>query len=50
MFCSMCVSGNGGKPNLMTKPDLNNKVSPGNNGKPNGQKIINGPEGIKWVG
>uniref|UniRef100_A0A803TL32 Fibronectin type III domain containing 1 n=1 Tax=Anolis carolinensis TaxID=28377 RepID=A0A803TL32_ANOCA len=28
---------------------LNNKITPGNNGKRNGQKIINGPQGIKWV-
>ncbi|XP_062832770.1 fibronectin type III domain-containing protein 1 isoform X2 [Anolis carolinensis] len=41
--------GNGGRPNLTTKQDLNNKITPGNNGKRNGQKIINGPQGIKWV-
>nr|XP_028579648.1 fibronectin type III domain-containing protein 1 [Podarcis muralis] len=41
--------GNGGRPNLTTKPDQNNKVVPGTNGKRNGQKIINGPQGIKWI-
>ncbi|XP_042302420.1 fibronectin type III domain-containing protein 1 isoform X2 [Sceloporus undulatus] len=41
--------GNGGRPNLTTKTDTNNKITPGNNGKQNGQKIINGPQGIKWI-
>ncbi|KAH0622418.1 hypothetical protein JD844_024715 [Phrynosoma platyrhinos] len=41
--------GNGGRPNLTTKTDLNNKIIPGNNGKQNGQRIINGPQGIKWI-
>lgn len=50
MLCVVYISGNGGRPNLTTKPDQNNKVVPGTNGKRNGQKIINGPQGIKWVG
>uniref|UniRef100_G1KVC5 Fibronectin type III domain containing 1 n=1 Tax=Anolis carolinensis TaxID=28377 RepID=G1KVC5_ANOCA len=37
------------KPLPSTFQDLNNKITPGNNGKRNGQKIINGPQGIKWV-
>lgn len=50
MLCVVYISGNGGRPNLTTKPDQNNKVVPGTKGKRNGQKIINGPQGIKWVG
>ncbi|XP_072850808.2 fibronectin type III domain-containing protein 1 isoform X2 [Pogona vitticeps] len=41
--------GNGGRPNLTTKLDQNNKISPGNNGKRHGQKLINGPQGTKWI-
>lgn len=47
---TMYVSGNGRRPNVMTKTDLNNKIVPNNNGKRNGQKIISGPQGAKWVG
>lgn len=38
-----CVGYNG-------RPNVEGKVHPGSNGKPNGQRIINGPEGTKWVG
>ncbi|XP_004440583.1 PREDICTED: fibronectin type III domain-containing protein 1 isoform X1 [Ceratotherium simum simum] len=31
------------------RPDVEGKVLPGGNGKPNGQRIINGPQGTKWV-
>uniref|UniRef100_I3M961 Fibronectin type III domain-containing protein 1 n=1 Tax=Ictidomys tridecemlineatus TaxID=43179 RepID=I3M961_ICTTR len=31
------------------RPKVEEKVLPGNNGKPNGQRIINGPQGTKWV-
>ncbi|XP_060097595.1 fibronectin type III domain-containing protein 1 [Heteronotia binoei] len=41
--------GSGGRPNLTTKLDLNNKITPGGNGKRNGQRIINGPQGVKWI-
>ncbi|XP_058024477.1 fibronectin type III domain-containing protein 1 [Ahaetulla prasina] len=41
--------GNGGRPNLKTKTDPNNKIIPNNNGKRNGQKIISGPQGVKWI-
>ncbi|XP_070589871.1 fibronectin type III domain-containing protein 1 [Erythrolamprus reginae] len=37
--------GNGGRPNLKT----NNRIVPNNNGKQNGQKIISGPQGVKWI-
>ncbi|KAJ7342151.1 hypothetical protein JRQ81_009209, partial [Phrynocephalus forsythii] len=41
--------GNGGRPNLTTKPDQNNKIYLGNNGRRHGQKVINGPQGTKWI-
>uniref|UniRef100_A0A8C5SKE0 Fibronectin type-III domain-containing protein n=1 Tax=Laticauda laticaudata TaxID=8630 RepID=A0A8C5SKE0_LATLA len=41
--------GNGVRPNLTTKIDPNNKIVPNNNGKRNGQKIISGPQGVKWI-
>ncbi|ELW63255.1 Fibronectin type III domain-containing protein 1 [Tupaia chinensis] len=31
------------------RPPVEGKVLPGSNGKPNGQRIINGPQGTKWV-
>nr|XP_035152983.2 fibronectin type III domain-containing protein 1 isoform X2 [Callithrix jacchus] len=31
------------------RPNVEGKVLPGSNGKPNGQRIINGPQGTKWV-
>ncbi|XP_027489950.1 fibronectin type III domain-containing protein 1 isoform X2 [Corapipo altera] len=40
--------GYNGRPNLTTK-NGNGKIIPGNNGKPSGQKVINGPQGIKWI-
>lgn len=49
-FHHVCFSGNSGRPNLKTKTDPNNKIVPNNNGKRNGQKIISGPQGVKWVG
>ncbi|CAD7691590.1 unnamed protein product [Nyctereutes procyonoides] len=30
-------------------PNVEGKVLPGSNGKPSGQRIINGPQGTKWV-
>ncbi|KFP78924.1 Fibronectin type III domain-containing protein 1, partial [Acanthisitta chloris] len=42
--------GNSGRPNLTTKNgNGNGKIVPGNNGKPSGQKVINGPQGTKWI-
>ncbi|XP_010120839.1 PREDICTED: fibronectin type III domain-containing protein 1, partial [Chlamydotis macqueenii] len=42
--------GYNGKPNLTTKNgNGNGKVIPGNNGKPSGQRVINGPQGTKWI-
>lgn len=32
------------------RPNVEGKVLPGSNGKPSGQRIINGPQGTKWVG
>ncbi|KFR15288.1 Fibronectin type III domain-containing protein 1, partial [Opisthocomus hoazin] len=40
--------GYNGRPNLTTK-NGNGKIAPGNNGKPSGQKVINGPQGTKWI-
>ncbi|XP_077005514.1 fibronectin type III domain-containing protein 1 [Tamandua tetradactyla] len=31
------------------RPNIDGKVLPGSNGKLNGQRIINGPQGTKWV-
>lgn len=31
------------------RPNVEGKVPPGSNEKPNGQRIINGPQGTKWV-
>nr|XP_012615129.1 fibronectin type III domain-containing protein 1 isoform X3 [Microcebus murinus] len=31
------------------RPSVEGKALPGSNGKPNGQRIINGPQGTKWV-
>ncbi|KAM6181927.1 fibronectin type III domain-containing protein 1 isoform 2-T2 [Erethizon dorsatum] len=31
------------------RPNVEGKVLPGSNGKPSGQRIINGPQGTKWV-
>ncbi|XP_039108037.1 fibronectin type III domain-containing protein 1 [Hyaena hyaena] len=31
------------------RPNVEAKVLPGSNGKPSGQRIINGPQGTKWV-
>uniref|UniRef100_A0A8C9AIH0 Fibronectin type III domain-containing protein 1 n=1 Tax=Prolemur simus TaxID=1328070 RepID=A0A8C9AIH0_PROSS len=31
------------------QPNVEGKALPGSNGKPNGQRIINGPQGTKWV-
>lgn len=44
------ILGYNGRPNLTTKTNGNGKPLSGNNGKPTGQKIINGPQGTKWVG
>ncbi|KAG6929605.1 fibronectin type III domain containing 1 [Chelydra serpentina] len=41
--------GSNGRPNLTTKTNINGKMLPGNNGKPSGQRIINGPQGTKWI-
>ncbi|XP_071596595.1 fibronectin type III domain-containing protein 1 [Heliangelus exortis] len=42
--------GYNGRPNLTTKNgNGNGKVIPGNNGKPSGQRVINGPQGTKWI-
>ncbi|NXC95368.1 FNDC1 protein, partial [Certhia familiaris] len=42
--------GYNGRPNLTTKNgNGNGKIIPGNNGKPSGQKVINGPQGAKWI-
>uniref|UniRef100_A0A8C3TEU3 Fibronectin type III domain-containing protein 1 n=1 Tax=Chelydra serpentina TaxID=8475 RepID=A0A8C3TEU3_CHESE len=43
------ISGSNGRPNLTTKTNINGKMLPGNNGKPSGQRIINGPQGTKWI-
>ncbi|XP_074944126.1 fibronectin type III domain-containing protein 1 [Phalacrocorax aristotelis] len=40
--------GYNGRPNLTTK-NGNGKIIPGNNGKPGGQRVINGPQGTKWI-
>ncbi|XP_061327410.1 fibronectin type III domain-containing protein 1 [Pezoporus flaviventris] len=40
--------GYNGRPNLTTK-NGNGKIVPGNNGKPSGQRVINGPQGTKWI-
>ena len=32
------------------RPNGEGRVLPGSNGKPSGQRIINGPQGTKWVG
>lgn len=40
--------GYNGRPNLTTK-NGNGKILPGNNGKPSGQRVINGPQGTKWI-
>ncbi|KAM6139663.1 fibronectin type III domain-containing protein 1 [Phoenicopterus ruber ruber] len=42
--------GYNGRPNLTTKNgNGNGKMIPGNNGKPSGQRVINGPQGTKWI-
>ncbi|XP_039388954.1 fibronectin type III domain-containing protein 1 isoform X1 [Mauremys reevesii] len=41
--------GSNGRPNLTTKTNINGKILPGNNGKQSGQRIINGPQGTKWI-
>uniref|UniRef100_A0A8C4YT82 Fibronectin type III domain containing 1 n=1 Tax=Gopherus evgoodei TaxID=1825980 RepID=A0A8C4YT82_9SAUR len=41
--------GSNGRPNLTTKTNMNGKILPGNNGKLSGQRIINGPQGTKWI-
>ncbi|XP_050805363.1 fibronectin type III domain-containing protein 1 [Gopherus flavomarginatus] len=41
--------GSNGRPNLTTKTNINGKILPGNNGKLSGQRIINGPQGTKWI-
>ncbi|XP_053919546.1 fibronectin type III domain-containing protein 1 [Cuculus canorus] len=42
--------GYNGRPNLTTKNgNGNGKILPGNNGKPSGQRVINGPQGTKWI-
>ncbi|XP_054254232.1 fibronectin type III domain-containing protein 1 [Indicator indicator] len=42
--------GYNGRPNLTTKNENGNeKIIPGNNGKPSGQRVINGPQGTKWI-
>lgn len=38
-----CVGYNG-------RPNAEENIPPGSIGKPNGQRIINGPQGTKWVG
>uniref|UniRef100_A0A8C0JDS2 Fibronectin type III domain containing 1 n=1 Tax=Chelonoidis abingdonii TaxID=106734 RepID=A0A8C0JDS2_CHEAB len=43
------ISGSNGRPNLTTKTNINGKILPGNNGKLSGQRIINGPQGTKWI-
>ncbi|XP_078505329.1 fibronectin type III domain-containing protein 1 [Lissotriton helveticus] len=43
------VNGNNGRPNLTTKLSTNGQPLPNTNGKPVGQKIINGPHGTKWI-
>ncbi|NWH59791.1 FNDC1 protein, partial [Geococcyx californianus] len=44
------ISGYNGRPNLtMKNGNGNGKILPGNNGKPSGQKVINGPQGTKWI-
>ncbi|XP_065587599.1 fibronectin type III domain-containing protein 1 isoform X2 [Cyrtonyx montezumae] len=40
--------GYNGRPNLTTK-NGNGKILAGNNGKPSGQRVINGPQGTKWI-
>ncbi|XP_069462806.1 fibronectin type III domain-containing protein 1 [Ambystoma mexicanum] len=40
---------NNGRPNLATKQNTNGQTLSSNNGKTNGQKIINGPQGTKWI-
>ncbi|XP_074780864.1 fibronectin type III domain-containing protein 1 [Athene noctua] len=38
------------RPNLtMKNGNGNGKIIPGNNGKPSGQRVINGPQGTKWI-
>lgn len=44
LFSFVCHVGYNGRPNV------EGKVLPGSNGKPSGQRIINGPQGTKWVG
>uniref|UniRef100_A0A7N5JKU4 Fibronectin type III domain-containing protein 1 n=1 Tax=Ailuropoda melanoleuca TaxID=9646 RepID=A0A7N5JKU4_AILME len=36
-------------PGYNGRPNVEGKVLPGSNGKPSGQRIINGPQGTKWV-
>lgn len=43
-FFLPCHVGYNGRPNVEAK------ILPGSNGKPSGQRIINGPQGTKWVG
>lgn len=50
VYIVFSISGSNGRPNLTTKTNINGKILPGNNGKPSGQRIINGPQGTKWVG
>uniref|UniRef100_A0A673SSC8 Fibronectin type III domain containing 1 n=2 Tax=Suricata suricatta TaxID=37032 RepID=A0A673SSC8_SURSU len=37
------------RPGSNGRPNVEGKVLPGSNGKPSGQRIINGPQGTKWV-
>ncbi|XP_026912328.2 fibronectin type III domain-containing protein 1 [Acinonyx jubatus] len=37
------------RPGYNGRPNVEAKVLPGSNGKPSGQRIINGPQGTKWV-
>lgn len=43
VFSFPCCVGYNGRPNV------EENVPPGSIGKPNGQRIINGPQGTKWV-
>ncbi|XP_040483429.1 fibronectin type III domain-containing protein 1 [Ursus maritimus] len=37
------------RPGYNGRPNVEGKVLPGSNGQPSGQRIINGPQGTKWV-
>jgi hypothetical protein len=43
-FSFLCCVGYNGRANV------GENIPPGSIGKPNGQRIINGPQGTKWVG